>query len=121
MRTRQRLVLQESHLECDPISFRIGAGGRTQIGANASNEAIKWLSTEGQLYLCLFASRGHDLRSLVRGDAARGIAPASDAELASAIGQIWHGRSDRYSQLRGSMEPDTGTGKRRVEMSYIGG
>ena len=72
------------------------------------------LSTEGQLYLCLFATQGHDLRSLVRGG-------ASDEEIASAIGQIWHGRSDRYSQLRGSMAPDSGTGKRRVEMSYIGG
>jgi GTP 3',8-cyclase len=72
------------------------------------------LSTEGQLYLCLFASQGHDLRTLIRGG-------ASDEELASAIGHIWQGRSDRYSQLRGSMAPDTGTGARRVEMSYIGG
>ena len=72
------------------------------------------LSTEGQLYLCLFATHGHDLRSLVRGS-------SSDEQLASAIGQIWHGRSDRYSQLRGTTAPDTGTGARRVEMSYIGG
>jgi cyclic pyranopterin phosphate synthase len=72
------------------------------------------LSTEGQLYLCLFASQGHDLRSLLRGG-------ASDSDLASAIGHIWQGRTDRYSQLRGSMEADTSTGKRRVEMSYIGG
>jgi GTP 3',8-cyclase len=79
------------------------------------------LSTEGQLYLCLFASRGHDLRTLVRGDAARGIAAASDEELASAIGHIWQGRSDRYSQLRATLAPDQGTGERRVEMSYIGG
>jgi GTP 3',8-cyclase len=79
------------------------------------------LSTEGQLYLCLFASRGHDLRTLVRGDAARGIAAASDEELASAIGHIWQGRADRYSQLRATLAPDQGTGERRVEMSYIGG
>jgi cyclic pyranopterin phosphate synthase len=79
------------------------------------------LSTEGQLYLCLFASRGHDLRSLIRGDVARGTPPASDEELASAIGQIWQGRSDRYSQLRATLAPDPGGGARRVEMSYIGG
>ncbi len=79
------------------------------------------LSTEGQLYLCLFASRGHDLRSLIRGDAAKGTPPASDEELASAIGQIWQGRSDRYSQLRATLAPDQGGGARRVEMSYIGG
>jgi len=69
------------------------------------------LSTEGQLYLCLFASHGHDLRALLRGG-------AGDDVLAGAIGQIWRGRSDRYSQLRGTgMAGDV----RRVEMSYIGG
>ncbi len=72
------------------------------------------LSTEGQLYLCLFATHGHDLRHLIRGS-------ASDAELASAIGAIWQGRDDRYSQLRASMPADISTGGRRIEMSYIGG
>jgi len=72
------------------------------------------LSTEGRLYLCLFATQGHDLRGLVRGT-------ASEEELASAIGHIWTGRDDRYSQLRSSMPPDAGDGARRVEMSYIGG
>jgi cyclic pyranopterin phosphate synthase len=81
------------------------------------------LSTEGQLYLCLFATQGHDLRSLVRGSTSGGIGAVGDEQLASAIGQIWHGRTDRYSQLRGSMAPDddTGSARRRVEMSYIGG
>ena len=72
------------------------------------------LSTEGQLYLCLFANQGYDLRSLLRGQ-------ASDAELANAIAAIWSSRADRYSELRGAMAPDTGPGARRVEMSYIGG
>ncbi|WP_439587326.1 GTP 3',8-cyclase MoaA [Hydrogenophaga sp.] len=72
------------------------------------------LSTEGQLYLCLFASQGHDLRHLIRGD-------ATDEQLASAIAAIWQGRNDRYSELRASMPHDNSTGKRRVEMSYIGG
>ena len=74
------------------------------------------LSTEGQLYLCLFANQGHDLRPLVRGG-------ASDEELASAIAGIWQGRSDRYSELRASLPPDAGPadGSKRVEMSYIGG
>jgi GTP 3',8-cyclase len=79
------------------------------------------LSTEGQLYLCLFATRGHDLRTLVRGGSARGIAPASDQQLASAVGHIWQARADRYSQLRATLAPDQGAGERRVEMSYIGG
>ncbi len=72
------------------------------------------LSTEGQLYLCLFAHQGHDLRSLVRGD-------FTDAQIASGISHLWGTRSDRYSQMRATMAPDLGTGKRRVEMSYIGG
>jgi cyclic pyranopterin phosphate synthase len=72
------------------------------------------LSTEGQLYLCLFATHGHDLRHLIRGD-------TSDEQLASAIGAIWQQRDDRYSELRASLPPDASTGARRVEMSYIGG
>jgi len=70
------------------------------------------LSTEGKLFLCLFASRGHDLRALVRGG-------ASDAEIAAAIRPIWEQRADRYSELRGRAE--AGDGERRVEMHYIGG
>lgn len=74
------------------------------------------LSTEGRLYLCLFASTGHDLRPLLRGD-------ADDARIASAVGHIWQGRADRYSELRALRGPDDGDGPapRRVEMSYIGG
>ena len=72
------------------------------------------LSTEGKLFLCLFASRGHDLRCLVRGG-------ASDAEIAAAIGLIWQGRDDRYSELRGRAEAAVDSGARRVEMHYIGG
>lgn len=74
------------------------------------------LSTEGRLYLCLFASSGHDLRSLVRGG-------ATDEQIAALIGRIWQARTDRYSQLRGSAqatEEAPGEAK-RVEMSYIGG
>ena len=98
------------------------ADGRGEIGVISSvtqafcrdcNRAR--LSTEGQLYLCLFATQGHDLRPLVRSG-------ASDTDLASAIGAIWQQRSDRYSELRASLPPDAGTaGGRRVEMSYIGG
>jgi cyclic pyranopterin phosphate synthase len=76
------------------------------------------LSTEGQLYLCLFAGQGHDLRALVR-------AGASDAQIAAAIAAVWQGRDDRYSQLRAAAATDPavspGAGPRRVEMSYIGG
>ena len=82
------------------------------------------LSTEGQLYLCLFAERGHDLRALLRGAHPSGR-PWSDAEIAAAIGLIWQRRDDRYSQLRASRPAETDMpesgGRRRIEMSYIGG
>ncbi len=72
------------------------------------------LSTEGKLFLCLFASRGHDLRALLRGG-------YSDEQIAGAIGLIWGDRDDRYSELRGAMAAVPGSGERRVEMHYIGG
>ncbi len=84
----------------------------TQAFCSSCNRAR--LSTEGQLYLCLFAAQGYDLRSLLR-------SPCSDAELARTIGAIWQGRSDRYSELRSSLPAETGTNRRRIEMSYIGG
>jgi cyclic pyranopterin phosphate synthase len=70
------------------------------------------LSTEGRLYTCLFAHRGHDLRALLRGE------PVDDAQLARAIAGVWTGRSDRYSQLRGTAQA---AAEPRVEMHYIGG
>lgn len=73
------------------------------------------LSTEGRLYLCLFATQGHDLRTLIRSG-------ASDADIESAIGHIWGARDDRYSELRSLQPPELGQPpQRRVEMSYIGG
>lgn len=74
------------------------------------------LSTEGKLFLCLFASQGHDLRALLRG-------PYADEQISAAIGPIWQTRDDRYSELRAALPPDASPadGKKRVEMSYIGG
>ncbi|MFN7723873.1 MAG: GTP 3',8-cyclase MoaA [Rubrivivax sp.] len=72
------------------------------------------LSTEGKLFLCLFASRGHDLRALLRGG-------YSDEQISGALGLIWAGRDDRYSQLRAGQAAAPGSGERRVEMHYIGG
>ena len=68
------------------------------------------ISTEGQLYTCLFATSGHDLRSLLRGG-------ASDEELSAAISKVWTAREDRYSEIRG----DHTAPLKKIEMSYIGG
>jgi GTP 3',8-cyclase len=68
------------------------------------------LSAEGRVYTCLFGTRGHDLRALVRSG-------ASEAELHEAVGRIWTRRRDRYSEIRSERTTDLP----RVEMSYIGG
>jgi GTP 3',8-cyclase len=93
------------------------ADGAGQIGIIASvsrpfcgdcNRAR--LSADGQLYTCLFATAGHDLRALVRGG-------ATDMELEAAVRRIWSTRDDRYSELRSLNTIDLP----KVEMSYIGG
>ena len=68
------------------------------------------LSTEGRLYTCLFASSGHDFRSLLRGD-------FSDEQIGTAIAALWTVRADRYSEIRASRTSPA----RKIEMSYIGG
>jgi GTP 3',8-cyclase len=72
------------------------------------------LSTEGKLFTCLFATRGHDLRALLR-------AGRSDLEITTALAELWGQRSDRYSELRGEQHAASGTDERRIEMHYIGG
>jgi GTP 3',8-cyclase len=71
------------------------------------------LSADGQLFTCLFARRGHDLRGLLRGGAGPG-------ELERRLREIWTARRDRYSAERAFAEDSPQDGP-RVEMSYIGG
>lgn len=68
------------------------------------------LSAVGELYTCLFAAAGNDLRALLRGG-------ADDAALRTRMHAIWRGRDDAYSAARS----DATVGLPRVEMSYIGG
>jgi cyclic pyranopterin phosphate synthase len=68
------------------------------------------LSAEGSLYTCLFATKGHDLRALVRSG-------ASDDQVTERIRSIWRIRDDRYSEIRTANTPDLP----KIEMSYIGG
>ena len=67
------------------------------------------LSTEGQLYTCLFASEGHDFKTLLRNG-------GDDAAIEAQIKRVWQARGDRYSEIR-----TAATGVKKVEMSYIGG
>ncbi|MGG0255088.1 GTP 3',8-cyclase MoaA [Bacillus toyonensis] len=70
------------------------------------------ISAEGKLYTCLFASKGNDLRALLRsGD--------TDEEITAVIHDIWNNRENRYSDERLSH-----TNKKtmpKIEMSHIGG
>ena len=72
------------------------------------------ISTDGQMYLCLFANEGYDFKTLLRSG-------KSDLEIANAIMNTWSKRADHYSEIRGSHTPNLLTGVRKVEMSYIGG
>ncbi len=68
------------------------------------------ISAEGKLYTCLFAVKGHDLKSLMRSG-------ATDDDISQAISRVWHKRDDRYSELRSENTIDLP----KVEMSHIGG
>ncbi|MDH4334281.1 MAG: GTP 3',8-cyclase MoaA, partial [Chloroflexota bacterium] len=68
------------------------------------------VSADGQLYTCLFATSGHDLRAMLRDG-------ATDADVEANLRAIWGGRVDRYSELRSAATVDLP----KVEMSYIGG
>jgi GTP 3',8-cyclase len=71
------------------------------------------LSADGQLYTCLFAAAGHDLRGALRGG-------ASDQALREQISAIWARRTDRYSEQR-TRRTRQQQGRAKVEMSRIGG
>ena len=68
------------------------------------------LSTQGQLFTCLFATEGRPLKQLLRGG-------ATDAEIAAEIIDVWKRRADRYSEIRTNETVKL----KKVEMSYIGG
>jgi cyclic pyranopterin phosphate synthase len=68
------------------------------------------VSADGRLYTCLFAGEGHDLRA---------AAAAGEDAVVARVQDIWRGRGDRYSELRGaaSVVP----ARKRVEMYLVGG
>lgn len=80
------------------------------------------LSPEGQLYTCLFATKGVSLRDPMR-------AGATDDQLREMIIDIWRKRDDRYSEIRGAntridvddIPVSDVRDEKRIEMYYIGG
>ena len=113
--TAERWGYANAQGEHDPALGEVGViSSVTQAFCGDCNRAR--LSTEGRLYLCLFASQGYDLRQLLRDPS------QTDTTLAATVDAIWRGRTDQYSVLRSLRGPDTPSGPgRRVEMSYIGG
>ncbi len=114
------------HLPLEPVGANYGgevaqrwryADGSGEIGVISSvTQAFcatctrARLSTDGRLFTCLFAQRGFDLKTLLRGG-------ASDAALTEAVASIWSSRADRYSEVRTAQTAS----ERKVEMSFIGG
>ncbi len=75
------------------------------------------ISTDGQLFTCLFASQGISLRDPLRDG-------ASDAQLIEIISKVWTNRTDRYSEERTELAATQNDGQnapQKVEMYQIGG
>ncbi len=127
--TAQRWGYADDLGKYDPSLGEIGViSSVTQAFCSDCNRAR--LSTEGKLYLCLFATQGYDLRPLLR-EPNNDISASDtrsdsgkDATITAALAHIWHNRNDRYSELRSLIPIDTApttASPKRVEMSYIGG
>lgn len=69
------------------------------------------LSPEGQIYTCLFASKGTDLRQPLRDG-------KTDNDIEQIIRDTWGHRIDRYSEDRAAGKA---SGDDKIEMYYIGG
>ena len=95
--------------------FRQGGGGEIGVISSVTQPFCgdctrARVSADGQLYTCLFASHGHDLRTPLR-------AGAGDADLAAIIGTVWRARDDRYSEIRATVKQR----EPKAEMSLLGG
>jgi cyclic pyranopterin phosphate synthase len=71
------------------------------------------LSALGQIYTCLFATEGYDIRDPLR-------VGVSDQDLLEIVRRLWGKREDHYSELRGQI-PVNVFSQPKVEMSHIGG
>ncbi len=71
------------------------------------------ISSAGKLYTCLFAAEGTDLRAPLR-------VSADDTELSALIKNVWHNRTDRYSELRTKIRFNPKS-VQKIEMFQIGG
>jgi cyclic pyranopterin phosphate synthase len=108
-----------------PAQDYVYEDGKGEVGVIASVSAPfcgdcsrARLTAEGQLVTCLFASKGSDLKQLVRGG-------AEDEEIRDFISSRWRKRADRYSEERREALESSGgykaDGRGKIEMIRLGG
>jgi GTP 3',8-cyclase len=68
------------------------------------------VAADGQLYTCLFATTGQDLRALLRSE-------LSHTAMLLSVADMWRARGDRYSELRSAQTSTLP----KMEMSKMGG
>lgn len=73
------------------------------------------ISADGQLFTCLFASKGLDLKAFLRSG------ECNSERLYALLAERWQVRDDRYSELRTAETRKGNDDEGKVEMSYIGG
>lgn len=106
------------------VAYRY-ADGSGEVGVIASvtepfcsNCTRARLTADGKFVTCLFSSRGHDLKTLLR-------TGSTDAEISAMIRKIWRGRTDRYSDQRlEAINSDSGYRAKdyqKLEMITLGG
>ena len=66
------------------------------------------LSTQGEIYTCLFASKGHDIKAFIN----------QPEQLLTAVSHIWQQRKDQYSAQRSTARTNS---LPKIEMFMIGG
>jgi GTP 3',8-cyclase len=128
---RETRDIVESEFPLVPVIFHEQSGtsvnyrhadGRGEVGFIASVSqpfcgscSRARVSADGQLYSCLFATHGTDLRPWLTDT-------ASVEQLAVAVRSRWIVRDDRYSELRSTRRvPGAGKGYPTVRMSLVGG
>ena len=95
--------------------FEYSDGGRFGIIASVSQPFCSGcgrvrISSQGNLYTCLFSEQGFPLKALLS-------ETWDDRSLERAIISIWSRRKDRYSENRYLQKSE----RKKIEMSYIGG
>ena len=119
LRFRPQLLARGYRLHCIDVRPITPLAGEIGVVASVTQPFCRGctrarLAADGQLYTCLFAAAGHDLRGPLR-------AGASDQALRQQIGAIWARRADRYSERRTRHTSRAQRVKPKVEMSHIGG